>query len=600
MRDGNGTVIYVGKAVNLRSRVRSYFHTLSDHGIKTREFVRRIADIEWIIQDSELQALLLEYNLINRYQPKYNVRWKDDKRYPYIRVHWDDHFPKVTIARRMEADGSRYFGPYASAWAVHKTLDVLRKVFRYLTCDRVITGHDQRACLYWDINLCAAPCIGACTQDEYRSMMDNLCQFLDGKSQAVVQRLRAEMERAATDLKFERAATVRDHLTAIELIVEKQEVISVRQTNADAIAFDRQADNACVQVFLIRDGKLIGRDHFVLEGTSGEEDAAIITACLKHFYNKATYIPPEVLLQHEAAEHQIIEEWLRDRRGGRKVTLKVPKRGTKLNLVQMAASNATEALAALRAQQETEIRSQKIALAELHAALNLQMPPRRIECYDVSNTQGTYATGSMVVFHQGEPAKSHYRRFTIRTVSSADDCASLREVLTRRFRRWGGGGNLTSCNDMHGKKRDQSFTRLPDLLIVDGGKGQLGAATEVLAKFGIGDLVSAASLAKENEELFRPGHPVPIALSPRSQGLLLMQRIRDEAHRFALSHHRILRKRGSLVSQLDSVPGIGPTRRKALLRHFGSLNGIRAASFEDILKVRGMSRAVAKELKDTL
>ena len=602
MKNRDGVVIYVGKAVNLRGRVRSYFHTARDHGVKKRELVRRIADIEWIIQESEIEAILLEYNLINRYRPKYNVRWKDDKHYPYIKVHWTDPFPSVSIARKMQDDGSRYFGPYTSLWAVHQTLSVLRKIFRYLSCDRVITGLDQRACLYWDIDLCTAPCIGRCDEEEYRAMIDDLCRFLDGNTKPVVSRLTSEMRRASSDLRFEQAATRRDQLVAINQIVAKQKVINVRQTNADVIAFDRDADNACVQVFFVRDGKLLGRDHFMLEGVTGEEGDTILSAFLKQFYHKATYIPPEVLLPHEAAEAQTIEKWLRDRRGGQRVFLNVPQRGTKRDLVRMATENAGEMLASVLAREKNESNVNKNAITELQEALKLPTPPNRIECYDISNTQGTYATGSMVVFERGKRIKSHYRRFTIQTVSGPDDYSCIREVLTRRFHRWNRGEQLASSKGNAKTKGDESFSHLPDLVIVDGGKGQLGAATEVMAQFGITKQVSIAALAKSEQydKLFQPGQNTPILFPRRSQALFLLQRIRDEAHRFALSHHRMLRGRGGLSSQLEAVPGIGPSRRKALLKRFGSLKTIRAASLEDLLQVRGMSRTVAQALKETL
>ncbi len=598
MKDRDGAVLYVGKAINLRARVRSYFHASANHSARTRELVRKIADIDLIIQKTELESLLLEYNLINRYKPKYNVRWKDDKRYPYIKVHWGDPFPKVTVTRRRAKrnDGHRYFGPYTSMWAVHQSLDVLRKVFPYLTCDRVITGADTRTCLYWDIKLCSAPCIGACDEQEYRGMIADLCRFMQGRTEPIIKRLQGEMQAAAGLQRYERAAGLRDQLLAIERIVEKQQVISPKDVDVDVIAFAHEANDACVQVFFIRSGKLIGREYFVLEGTADEDNERILTAFVKQFYHKATFVPQEVLLPGTLTEARIIKEWLRDRRGGRKVALTVPRRGAKRNLVRMATENASEILGAMRAQWQADTLKQEAALAELQDALRLPEPPNRIECFDISNTQGTAATGSMVVFHQGTPEKSHYRRFTIRTVAGPDDYAGMREVLVRRFRRW----QADRERDSAAPKPDEAFARLPDLLLVDGGKGQLGIALAMLREFKLSDSVCVAALAKQNEELFVPGQAAPVALPPRSPALFLAQRIRDEAHRFALAHHRQRRRKSSLASRLDSVPGIGPARRKALLRHFGSLKHIRAASLTELLQADGMTRPVAQSVKELL
>ena len=598
MKDRYGTVLYVGKAINLRARVRSYFHASANHSARTRELVRKIEDIDWIIQKTELESLLLEHNLINRFKPKYNVRWKDDKRYPYIKVHWKDPFPKVTVTRRRAEhnDGNRYFGPYTSMWAVHQSLDVLRKVFPYLTCDRVITGNDTRACLYWDIKLCSAPCIGACDQDEYRAMIADLSHFMQGRTKPIMRRLHDEMQAAAHEQRYELAAGLRDQLLAIERIVEKQQVISPKDVDVDVIAFAHESNDACVQVFFIRAGKLIGREFFVLDGTADEDNERILTAFVKQFYHKAAFVPQEVLLPDKIADAKIIKEWLRDRRGGRKVTLTVPRRGAKRNLVRMAAENASEILSAMRAQWQADGLRQEVALTELQAALRLPEPPNRIECFDISNTQGTAATGSMVVFHQGTPEKSHYRRFTIRTVDGPDDYAGMREMLMRRFRRW-----QQSCEQRATEtKRNEAFARLPDLLLVDGGKGHLAIAEAVLREFKLSDTVAVAALAKQNEELFVPSHSEPVAVPKRSPAIFLAQRIRDEAHRFALAHHRQRRTKSGLASQLDSVPGIGPARRKALLRHFGSLEHIRAASLADLLQADGMTRPAAKSVKELL
>ncbi len=380
MKDGGGKVIYVGKAINLRNRVRSYFHNSAQHHPRTQKLVAKIADIEWIVVDSELEALILEMNLIKKYRPHYNVRLKDDKRYPYIKVHWEDPFPKVTVTRRMLQDGSRYFGPYTSVWAVHQTLDVLRRIFPYLTCDRVITGRDKRACLYYDIKLCTAPCIGVIDQDNYRQMIDDLCQFLMGRTEPIVSRLHIQMEKAAEDLKYEQAATIRDQLQAIEKVVERQKVVSSDYIDSDVIAMARSNGEACVQVFFIRSGKLIGREYFLLEGTEETPDAGVIGEFIKQFYDQAPNVPPQVLLPHEVEEAQIIRQWLRQKSQDKKVEILVPHQGQQQELIQMAAENAAETLAALQAQWEADRHRQTQALNELQEALNLSMPPNRIEC----------------------------------------------------------------------------------------------------------------------------------------------------------------------------------------------------------------------------
>ncbi|MBI4631124.1 MAG: excinuclease ABC subunit UvrC, partial [Chloroflexi bacterium] len=438
MKDAAGKIIYVGKAVNLRSRVRSYFHSQVD-STKTVQLVKNIADIETIVVSSELEALILEMTLIKKHRPKYNIRIKDDKRYPYIQVHWHEPFPKVTVPRRMVQDGSRYFGPYTSVWAVQQTLDVLRKIFPYLTCDREITGNDPRACLYYDIKLCNAPCIGVVKKDEYRAVMDDLCRFLQGKTELVVKRLKAEMMKASDELHYEKAASIRDQLVAIERVVEKQKVISTEQIDSDVIAVARDKGDTCAQIFFIRAGKLIGRESFMLEGGEDEENNEVVAQFIKQFYDEAAYVPPEVVLPDDLPEVEIISQWLRDKRGGDKVTLTVPHRGEKRGLIEMATENATEALNRIRAQREADHSKHVEAMSELQIALNLPNPPTRIECFDISHTQGIAAVASMVVFTQGAPNKKHYRSFNIRTVQGVDDFASMREALRRRFKRWKDG-----------------------------------------------------------------------------------------------------------------------------------------------------------------
>ena len=597
MKDKAGEVIYVGKAIQLRNRVRSYFHDSASHSRKTAEMVGKVVDVEWIVVGSELEALILEMNLIKRHKPKYNVRLKDDKRYPYIKVHWSDPFPKVTVTRQHRDDRSRYFGPYTNVWAVHQTLDVLRKIFPYLTCDRTITGADTRACLYYGIKLCTAPCIGKVDQEDYRAMIEDLSRFLLGNTDPVVERLKAEMERASESLEYEQAGAIRDQILAIEQVVEQQKVVSQDRMDSDVIAFARDEHDACVQVFFIRHGKLIGREYFILDGANEAGDVELVEAFVKQFYTEATNIPERVLLPTEIEEVKIIETWLRDRRNGRKVQIHVPRRGAKRQLLQLAAENAAETLASLRAKWEVDRSKHVQALSELQKELVLREPPNRIECYDISNLQGTEAAGSMVVFEQGAPSKKLYRHFRIKSVQGQDDFASMEEVLERRFRRWEIAKEHAS---KPGGKLDKGFGILPDLLIVDGGKGQLGRAAEVLRRYDLGEEIPVFGLAKGREEIYPVDHPDPIILPRRSQGLYLVQRIRDEAHRFALHQHQRQRRRSSLTSKLDGIEGIGPARKKALMNAFGDLKGVMKASIDDIAAIPGISHELAGRVKESL
>lgn len=597
-----GKVIYVGKAVNLRNRVRSYFHkSASITSPKTRRLVEEIADIEFIVAESELEALLLENTLIKKHQPRYNVRLKDDKRYPYIKVHWQDPFPRVTTTRRLQNDGARYYGPYTAAWAAYQTLDLVRKIFPYLTCTRDIDGKDERACLYYHIGRCAAPCIGAVNQAEYRQIIDNLCDFLAGNTEPVVADLRRQMEVASEKLDFERAAQLRDQIRAIDQIVEKQKVVNADTLDEDVIAFARANGDACVQVFFIRGGKLVGRDYFVLEGTADEGDAEIMTSFVKQFYDQAATIPPEILLPQDVDELMIIRDWLKSKRGA-DVTFKVPRQGQQKELLEMVAQNAAETLQHLRARWAADESKQTEGLAELQQSLDLPEAPLRIECYDISTLQGTNTVGSMVVFNKGVPRKSDYRRFKIQSVQGQNDFASMQEMLRRRFKRMRDGGydNQSPITNNQSPEEENSWTLLPNLIIIDGGKGQLNAALEVLDEFELRDAVAIVGLAKREEELFLPGLSESVMLPRNSQALFLIQRVRDEAHRFGLTYHRQLRGKGAVRSSLDEVEGIGPKRRQALLKQFGSLEAIRQASLEELAAVPGMTKAMAEKVKEEL
>ena len=585
MRDSAGHIIYVGKAVNLRSRVRSYFQNGAGHTPKTQRLVSHVADVEFIITSSELEALILEATLIKKHKPHYNVRLKDEKRYPFIKVHMEEDFPRVSTVRRVANDGGRYFGPYTSSWAMRETLDLLRRIFPYRTCDEEINGRRQRACLYYHIGRCPGPCIGACTKEEYRESVERLCRFLEGKANDIIVEMRQRMAQAAAEMRFEKAAALRDQVDALERVVERQRMVSSTLRDHDIIAFARSNGSACVEVFFIREGYLIGREYFVLEGTSEEADSQVLTSFLQQFYSEATHVPEEVIVQHMPDEAAIIEAWLREKRG-HKVALRVAKTGEKKDLLRLAAENASETLARLRAEWDADEGRSTAVLEELRDALGLQAAPARIECYDISNTQGTNPVASMVVFVKGVARRSEYRRFRIRTVQGANDYASMYEVIKRRF-------------GTTGKERDDSFSAVPDLVIVDGGRGQLNAALQALRDAGR-EGINVVGLAKENEELYLPQREEPLLLARGSQGLFLVQRIRDEAHRFAITYHRNLRAKQMQTSLLDGVPGIGPRRRKALLTQFGSVEGIRRASMAELLAVPGMNKAAAEALKQNL
>ncbi len=600
-RSADRKVIYVGKAVVLKNRVRSYFQANRDP--KTRRLVSEIADLEWIVTDTELEALILENELIKRHRPRFNIRLRDDKTYPYIKLHWQEDFPKVSIVRRMERDGGRYYGPFTSAYAVRQTLDGLRRVFPYLDCTREITGQDPKPCLYYHIKRCAGPCIGAVDRDGYRQIIAGLADFLEGNSEEALAQMTTRMQQAAERLQFERAAMLRDQIRAAGQLVERQKVVSGKQEDEDVIAFaqDARTGEACVQVFFIRRGKLIGRETFVLEGVSPEQNGEMVAAFVKQFYDEAAFVPPSILLQKDLDERDIIEQWLRARRGGEKVLLSVPTEGPKHELLQMAGENAAATLTTLQAQWQADTNRQTEALTQLQEALGLSSPPGRVECFDISTLQGTNTVASMVVFAKGAPEKGSYRRFNVKGRGSQgepDDFASMREVLKRRFRR--AVEQATPDPGGRARKSDESWKLLPDLLIVDGGKGQLGVAVEVLAELGLTEVVPVTGLAKQHEELFLPDRPDSILLPPGSQGLFLVQRIRDEAHRFAITAHREKRSKVAIASELDAVPGIGPARRKALLKHFGSLEAIRQASLEELAAVPGMTSAAAQSVRERL
>ena len=581
-RDKTSRVIYVGKAASLRHRVRSYFGIPQTLEPKLTKMMDGVADLDFIITDSEQEALILECNLIKQHRPHFNVRLKDDKSYPYIKVSLNEEWPRVFLTRRFENDGGHYFGPYASAGSVRNTLDLLKRLFRYCSPRGVIMGRRPRPCFDYFINRCVGACSGEISKEEYREIIGQVIHFLEGKHEKVVRDLSRKMKETADNLEFEKATQLRDRLQSIESISEGQKVISAGGGNEDVIAFARERDDACVQIFFIRNGKLIDKEKFVLEGTQDEEPGQIMASFMQQFYSSASFVPARILLQTEPADAEVIQSWLSGLRSGR-VNLLVPQRGQKKKLVDMVTKNAEQALAQLKAKWLSDSGKTSAALTELQKKLGLPRLPSRVECYDISNIRGTSAVGSMVVFENGRPKTSNYRRFKIQSVSGIDDYAMMQEVLRRRFKRI--------------KFQDESsWAVIPDLVLIDGGKGHMTSAQEVMQELEI-DSIPLAALAKENEEIFLPHRTEPLVLPRDSQALYLLQRMRDEAHRFALSYHLKVRKRATLNSSF-SVPGIGPKRKRALFKHFGSLKKIKEASVEELASVFGMTRQLAEKVKE--
>ncbi len=588
MRDTEGNILYVGKAADLHQRVRSYFSTRQKLSPKLQRMVSRTNDFDFFVTNSEQEALILELNLIKRHRPPYNVRLKDDKTFPYLKINLNEDWPRVHITRRLEDNGGRYFGPFTSAKSVRQTLKVIKGIFPFRSCSKSITGTDSRPCLEYHIHHCLGPCIGAVSRQEYAEVIKQVILFLEGKQEMVVRELESKMKKAAEALDFEKAALFRDQTQAVERVIEGQKIATTVKGEQDIIAFALDKDQACVQVFLIRGGKLLGRESFVLQGTRSEEPNQIMTSFIKHFYDSAAYIPPLLLLQCPVEDTVLIENWLQSKRGA-KVHIQVPRRGGKKQLVNIVAENARQGLEQLKIKQLAAHTTLMAALAEIKKELRLPRLPSRMEGYDIANIQGMAAVGSMVVFEKGKPKPSHYRRFRIKTVSGANDYAMLQEVLRRRFKR--------------GLKSDAStpdnWAVLPDLVLIDGGKGQLNAALSVMREAGA-EFVPTASLAKENEEIFIPQKKEAIILPGSSYGLQLLQRLRDEAHRFALGYHHKIHKKETFASSLDTIPGIGAKRKRALLKQFGSVQAIRRASIEELAATKGMSQSLAQKIKELL
>lgn len=594
-RNTEGKIIYVGKALSLKNRVRSYFQAGANHPPKTRIMVEKIADLDFIVTDSEVEALILEQNLIKEHRPHYNILLKDDKSYPYLKVTLGEDYPRVMITRRHIKDGSRYFGPYTRVGAVNETLRLIKKLFPFRSCNQKEPPPRQRPCLNQHINRCLGPCCGLVDKEKYRAMIQEVCLFLEGRQEDLLKSLLARMEEASQKLEFEKAALLRDQIQAVREVVEKQKIISGGFEDRDVVAVACAQDEACVMVFFIRGGKLIGREHFMLKGTEGLSRADVTGAFIKQYYSSVDIIPGEILLEEELKDEAgVIEKWLTGKRGAR-VHLKTPRRGEKKKLVEMVAKNAEITLEQTRTEEAARRDDAKGALAGLAAALGLEQPPQRLECYDISNTQGHESVASMAVLEGGRPAKDQYRRFKIRTVEGPDDFASMQEALRRRFSRAKEERELINTGQMSSK--EAKFHRLPDLIIVDGGKGQLSAARHVMRELGFAH-IPACGLAKQEELLFIEGSPEPVILPRESPSLHLVQRLRDEAHRFAVTYHRNLRGKAGLRSLLDEVEGIGEVRRRSLLKAFGSLSAIEKATPEQLASVEGMNRKAARAVYD--
>ena len=573
MKNEQGKIIYVGKAVVLKNRVRQYFQSNKNHTPKVRAMVSHIADFEIIMTHSEVEALILECNLIKKHRPRYNISLKDDKSYPYVKVTVQEDFPRVFITRRVLKDGARYFGPYTNATAVHESLKLLRRLFPLRTCRHL----QERPCLEYHIKRCLAPCAGKVEKDDYDAMIRAVLLFLEGRTDDVERELQFRMEAAADAYHFELAARLRDQLLAVRKVAEKQNIVT-GSGDQDAVGMARSEIGVVVQIFFIRAGKMIGREHFLLQSTEEESDEAILAAFLQQYYHRAAFIPREVLLPLElpAAERELLEAWLSEKKSKAKVQILCPQRGTKHDIVAMAAGNAQKYLADEAARIKQANDQTRGAVEELGRYLGLRNPPERMECFDISHIQGSETVASMVVFEGGLPKKSDYRRFKIQsTEGKPDDFLSMREVTTRRY---------------VGLPENE----LPDLIVIDGGKGQLSSALEIIRQHAGHKKVPVVGLAKQFELVFREGESEPVVLPRHSQALYLIQRIRDEAHRFAITYHRKLRGKRNLVSVLDHIVGIGPKRRQALWSHFGTLSRIKAAGVEELMAAPGMNRPAAE------
>ncbi|MFN2450035.1 MAG: excinuclease ABC subunit UvrC [Candidatus Baltobacteraceae bacterium] len=634
MLDERGDVLYIGKAVSLRSRVRSYFQESAAHHVRTQAMVERVCDVRTIVVSNEVEALILEANLIKRYQPPYNVRLRDDKRYPYLKV-TNERFPRVVFTRVVKDDGARYFGPYTNAHGLRELVDLVRLVFPLRTCPEPIDGRRRRPCLQYHIKRCLAPCVGYQSQADYDRMIEEVVLFLEGKQDSLLARLQDEMILAAHGYNFETAARMRDRIVAVRRVTEAQKVVWRSRLDMDLVAVARAQGQACMQVFLVRGGKLIGQEHFILDGVHEQADAVLFSEFAKQFYTartasapeargssplaavreardnqspvafkvrrsrgSASAIPKEILVQALPADASVIESWLTEIKGVR-VRMLVPQRGDRAEYMRLVEKNAQQNLKAFLAHQEVQESAQARSLTELADALELPGPPHRIECYDISNIQGTNPVSSMVVFVEGRAKKSEYRKFKIQYDKGPNDFAMMQETLRRRLRYLRARTDNTVTPEQAELAKSEKFNKKPDLLLIDGGKGQLSAVLEVMEELDMTG-IPVAGLAKEHEWLYVPGQPEPIVLPPNSAALHLVMRVRDEAHRFAVTFHRQRRAKTMTQSALDALAGVGPVRKKRLLTAFGSLPAIKRASVDEIAAVKGMTPALAASVKAAL
>lgn len=596
MRDDKDVILYVGKAINLHNRVRSYFRENIGRGPAIDQMVSLIARFEYIVTDSELEALVLENNLIKENSPKYNTLLKDDKTYPYIKVTVGEDYPRILFSRTMKKDKSRYFGPYTSATAVKDTIELLNKLYQLRTCNRVLprdTGL-ERPCLNYHIKQCLAPCQGYVSKEEYRQQVAGALEFLNGNYSPILKDLEEKMNKAAEELEFEEAARYRDLLSSVRQVSQKQKITEGVGEDKDILALYQDETEAVVQVFFVRDGKLIGREHYYMTHVQENNKPAILQDFVKQFYAGTPFIPRELMLQYEIEDAELIEKWLSERKGSR-VYLKVPKIGSKEKLVELAAQNAKLVLSQDREKLKREEGRTIGAVKEISDLLQLPLTgTARMEAYDISNINGFENVGSMVVYEKGKPKRSDYRKFKIKSVSGPDDYACMREVLTRRFRH-----GMEESKELEEQEMDQeygSFTKFPDLILMDGGRGQVNIALSVLEELGID--IPVCGMVKDDNHRTRGlyYHNIELPIDTHSEGFKLITRIQDEAHRFAIEYHRSLRSKTQVKSVLDDIPGVGPARRKALMRHFKSLEEIRQASVEELMEIPEMNERTAEEI----
>ncbi|OLE73129.1 MAG: excinuclease ABC subunit UvrC [Chloroflexi bacterium] len=591
-RDSKSQVIYVGKALRLRDRLRSYFTPGYAETARVSELIRRATDFEFVTTANEVEALVLENNLIKNYRPRFNIRLKDDKNYLYLKLPVTEAFPRVHYSRRVQNDGALYFGPYTSALSLRSTVKSIRQLLPFRTCSDEIFKQGK-VCLDFHIKRCPGPCERRISSDDYKARINEVALFMEGRSDLLVRELEDRMGSAADRLDFENAARYRDQLQSIERIADRQKVLTRGRDDQDIVAYARSGNDVYVEVAYIRQGKMVGHDGHALDGAGDATEPELLRGFMLQYYSSATHVPRSVILPGPVEEPELIKGWLSEKRG-RPVEVDVPQRGRLRALVTQLGETAKQELEQIRIQADYDRSRTEPMLAALAEALDLESPPKRIECYDISNIQGDSAVGSMVVFEDGRPRNDHYRHFRIKFAAGPNDFAMLQEVLRRRLERLESAQRREEVESIG----DRSFTSRPDLILIDGGKGQLSAALEVTEAAGYADIPTFA-LAKEREEIFAPGRAEPIVQERNSPGMFLVQRIRDEAHRFAITHHRKVRARKALTSPLDSVEGIGPARKRALLRHFGSVQAIREAPVGEIVKL-GIPERLAARLKETL